>query len=105
MKLFNAIAATTALGALFASHAPAQAFGLSTLVNAAAASVVQPVVAPQQSLTNSSYAAGHSEALGANGTNVSGQGNTVNTNQVTHIHHHYTTNTTHNNANFTNNLR
>ena len=106
MKLFNAIAAATALGALFASHAPAQAFGLSTLVNAAAASVVQPVVAPQQSLTNSSHAAGRSEAMGANGTNVSGQGNTVNTNQVTHIHHHhYTTNTTHNNANFTNNLR
>ena len=108
MKFFSTITIATAatLGAFFTFSNPAQAFGLSTLVNAAAASVVQPVVAPRQSLTNSSHASGRSEALGGNGTNVSGQGNTVSTNQVTNIHHHhYTAKTTNNNAQFTNNLR
>ena len=106
MKLFNAIAAAAVFGTtLYAS--PARAFGLGTLINAAAgASVVQPIVAPQQSSSNGSHATGLSGASGGNGTNVSGQGNTVNSQQVTNIHHHhYTTNTTENNSNFTTNAR
>jgi len=104
MKLLNAIAATAVIGTTL-NTAPARAFGLGTLINAAAgASVVQPVVAPQQSSSNGSHATGLSGASGGNGTNVSGQGNTVSTQQVTNIHHHhYTTNTTKNNTNFTTN--
>ena len=106
MKLFPAIAAVTVVGTAL-NVSPAKAFGLGTLINAAAgASVMQPVVAPQQSSTNGSRATGLSGASGGNGTNVSGQGNTVNTQQVTHIHHHhYTTNTTENNTSFTTNAQ
>jgi len=105
MKLFPAIAAVTVVGTAL-NVSSAQAFGLGTLINAAArASVEQPVVAPQQSRTNGSRATGLSGASGGNGTNVSGQGNTVNTQQVTHIHHHYTTKTTENNTSFTTNAR
>ena len=86
---------------------PAQALGLGSLIQAA---VGVPVSQPVQRRThntgedyladpvtqvtsNQSAANGASKASGGNGTVVQGEGNVVNTQQVTHIHHHhYTTN-------------
>ena len=85
---------------------PAKALGLGSLIQAA---VGVPVSQPVQQRTNTgddyladpvtqvtsnqSAASGASKASGGNGTVVQGEGNVVNTQQVTHIHHHhYTTN-------------
>ena len=87
--------------------APAQAFGLGALIQAAAG--VPPTVPagqtryvndgedyledPVSQVTKQAAAQGASKASGGNGTVVQGEGNVVNTQQVTHIHHHhYTTN-------------
>ena len=105
MKLFTSITTAAVIGATFIAS-PAQAFSLGTLINAATGiPATQNVVVPvNQSTSNQSTAAGHSGASGGNGTNVSGQGNTVTTEQVTNIHHHhYTTNTTEMKTNYNTN--
>ena len=102
MKLFTSIAAAAAVIGTTLFTSPVQAFNLGTLLNAATGvPAVQPVVLPlNQSTSNQSRATGQSGASGGNGNNVSGQGNTVTTQQVTNIHHHhYTTNTTEMNSN------
>ena len=93
---------------------PAKALGLGSLIQAA---VGVPVSQPAQRriqntgedyladpvtqvTSNQSAAKGASKASGGNGTVVQGEGNVVNTQQVTHIHHHhYTTNNSEVNVN------
>ena len=93
--------------AVFMAPQPAQALGLGSLIQAAVGvPASQPVQRRShnagedyladpvtQVTTNQSAAKGASKASGGNGTVVQGEGNVVNTQQVTHIHHHhYTTN-------------
>ena len=59
--------------------------------------LVDPVT---QVTSNQAAARGASKASGGNGTVVQGEGNVVNTQQVTHVHHHhYTTNNSEVNVN------
>lgn len=105
MKSFAAAAMVSTLAVVTA--VPAQAFGLGSLIQAAAG--VPPTTHygqtryendgedyledPVSQVTNQAAAQGASKASGGNGTVVQGEGNVVNTQQVTHIHHHhYTTN-------------
>ena len=106
MKKFLATAAMASV-LVGSTAAPAQAFGLGELIQAAAG--VPPTVPagqtryvndgedyledPVSQVTKQAAAQGASKASGGNGTVVQGEGNVVNTQQVTHIHHHhYTTN-------------
>ena len=92
----------------------AMALGLGSLIEAAVGvPVSQParrriensgedyLVDPVTQVTSNQAAArGASRASGGNGTVVQGEGNVVNTQQVTHVHHHhYTTNNSEVNVN------
>ena len=106
MKKFLATAAMASV-LVGSTAAPVQAFGLGALIQAAAG--VPPTVPagqtryvndgedyledPVSQVTKQAAAQGASKASGGNGKVVQGEGNVVNTQQVTHIHHHhYTTN-------------
>ena len=90
------------------------AFGIGSLIEAAVGvPISQPaqrriqnpgedyLVDPVTQVTSTPAAArGTSQASGGNGTVVQGQGNVVNTQQITHVHHHhYTTNNSEVNVN------
>ncbi len=103
MKKLLTIAAATAFLGTITHVSPAKAFGLGALIQAAsysgAGQIVRPndgedyLPGPATENINQSAVNGRSKASGGNGTVVQGEGNVVNTQQVTHIHHHhYTTN-------------